>query len=910
MQKTSLKGSYEVYLVRDGRNDVLIGSLGDITIADSSDIMSGYNIFGIEGTFTDDATLTFDSVLDFYRGNPLYTKLTDPRDTSKADASSSDMFLGEYAYAKGYRVEGTFDITEDIVLDSNGDIRLDPDKYPESSYSSADDRYVNKDPVDDETEDVLKENIKLGETIASVEGVYTEYTESTDEENGHSYDVTFDTVDGYKYVDSWTSNYDKQEDTETSSDNNHESTEKENTSDGDSINISLNKYYESGEKTLTNESGGHDKIYSETYPAITAADIEEGKVAYINGERIVGNGENTKNAINTAITGEGVVNFNANPDGGSYTYEDGNGSGSLPAGANGAEYLSNIKSGDVLGYIPDGSLFSKTGYEFCGWYTEKGYTIVYDSDGKFSHVEHEGTCITDESYGGVNHVLENSDFNTTNSDGSESVTYYAHWQPSSSTVYTVIDMCEDLQIGSYSTVNTLAYTGLTGEKITPNVSTYTGFTSPDVQTVYISYDGTTTVTYKYTRNYYTLSYVSNGYRSSENKDVITNTKITTNYSGNSSGTGSGTITLKVRYQDKVVLTANTLAGYKTTGTGASGTTFTMPANNTSYSVSVSLISYSITYKSGNSKASITNTPGPSTYTVETATITLKNATCTAGYSFNSWSPSSTIAKGSTGNKTFTANITANKYTISISYGEGLSGPSSITVTYGESFTMPSVTAKAGYVHSGWNKYNGNCVYTETSNSSDTAKSSLLTYSINGDGNGGVSQSVSFTVKTSASLPDSYGRAAKASTDYTYYKCTFRSWSGTSSVPAGITGNKTARATWTETGYHQHKGSEGEKSNGCYTNKTTKTKTCTKPGWERTSKGKWYDSSDDRYYYEYKCAGCGKTFTCSVKNSSGTPPTDDINHKYSKLSHNKEKYTWYTLGCGKTPGQQVSSETIN
>ena len=45
-------------------------------------------------------------------------------------------------------------------------------------------------------------------------------------------------------------------------------------------------------------------------------------------------------------------------------------------------------------------------------------------------------------------------------------------------------------------------TGTTGASVSPAVKSYTGFTSPSVQTTTIKADGSTVVTYKYTRNKY------------------------------------------------------------------------------------------------------------------------------------------------------------------------------------------------------------------------------------------------------------------------------------------------------------------------------------------------------------------------------------------------------------------------
>ena len=62
------------------------------------------------------------------------------------------------------------------------------------------------------------------------------------------------------------------------------------------------------------------------------------------------------------------------------------------------------------------------------------------------------------------------------------------------------------------------------------------------------------------------------------------------------------------------------------------------------------VSYTITYTG--LKTGVTN-PNPTTYTIETSTITFAPPTAVVGYAFNGWSPVS-IPKGSTGNKTVTA----------------------------------------------------------------------------------------------------------------------------------------------------------------------------------------------------------------------------------------------------------------
>ncbi len=63
------------------------------------------------------------------------------------------------------------------------------------------------------------------------------------------------------------------------------------------------------------------------------------------------------------------------------------------------------------------------------------------------------------------------------------------------------------------------------------------------------------------------------------------------------------------------------------------------------------INYDITYVLGDGTNNASN---PTTYTIESATITLADPTAPSGYTFAGWTEGSTIATGSTGAKTFTA----------------------------------------------------------------------------------------------------------------------------------------------------------------------------------------------------------------------------------------------------------------
>lgn len=111
---------------------------------------------------------------------------------------------------------------------------------------------------------------------------------------------------------------------------------------------------------------------------------------------------------------------------------------------------------------------------------------------------------------------------------------------------------------------------------------------------------------------------------------------------------------------------------------------------------------------------------PNSYTVVTNTFTISDPTRT-GYTFKGWSGTGLsgdtnkniqIAKGSTGNKSFTANWTANTYTVRYNGNKPANAPSGFSVsgvpgnatwTYDNNATLGSAPSLTGYVFDGWYK---------------------------------------------------------------------------------------------------------------------------------------------------------------------------------------------------------------
>ena len=226
--------------------------------------------------------------------------------------------------------------------------------------------------------------------------------------------------------------------------------------------------------------------------------------------------------------------------------------------------------------------------------------------------------------------------------------------------YTVRHYQQDLNGQGYTLKDTGAFSASSGSNISPAVKTYTGFTSPVRQTKVLAAEGKTTVDYYYTRNSYTVSL---------NKGT-----------GIASVTGNGTY----KYGASVTINAVLAAGHSWSGwngthnVGDQSYTFTMPASNVTDTAKGAVINYPITY---DLNGGTVKTANPATYNVTTDTFTLNNPTKT-GYSFAGWTGSNgdhgemlvSIAKGSTGDKSYTANWQANQYPVTyIDVADDVSG---------------------------------------------------------------------------------------------------------------------------------------------------------------------------------------------------------------------------------------------
>ncbi len=158
----------------------------------------------------------------------------------------------------------------------------------------------------------------------------------------------------------------------------------------------------------------------------------------------------------------------------------------------------------------------------------------------------------------------------------------------------------------------------------------------------------------------------------------------------------------------------TFAGWWTSATGGTQVTAStaLPTSNKTYYAHWSLNPYAIAYDLAGGAVS----GNPTTYDVTTTTFTLKNPTRT-GYAFAGWSGTGltgsanktvTIAKGSTGNRAYTAHWSKNAYDVTFDaaggavWGAPTWTPDSPKITFDSgSWNVVTVAERSGYTFKGW-----------------------------------------------------------------------------------------------------------------------------------------------------------------------------------------------------------------
>ena len=483
-----------------------------------------------------------------------------------------------------------------------------------------------------------------------------------------------------------------------------------------------------------------------------------------------------------------------------------------------------INNGNVTEYIygvgatlPTADDMTYTGHTFKGWYDNEGltgdpvmaiggtemgnkeywakwtinqYTITFDTDGgsEVAPITQDyGTAITapaDPTREG--YTFTGWDTAIPATMPAHNMTITAQWTVNQYTI------TFDTDGGSEVAPITQDYGSAITAPAAPTREGYT-FTGWDKTIPATMPAGDMTITAQWTVNQYTITYDLDGGTAEGNPDTYT--------------VETDAFTLK-----NPTRPGYTFTGWSGTGlTGEDNLTVTIPKGSTgnrSYTAHWSLNTYSITYDLNGGTAS----GNPTSYTVESATITLNQPTKT-GYTFTGWSGTDltgednltvTIPAGSTGDRSYTAHWSLNTYSITYDLNGGtVSGNPDFYTVESAAITLNQPT-RIGYTFTGWSGTNltGEDNLTVTiptgsiGNRSYTAHWSLNTYSITYDLDGG----------TAFRNPDSYTVESAAITlnEPTKAGYVFTGWSGTDlvgednltvTIPAGSIGDRRYTAHW-------------------------------------------------------------------------------------------------------------------
>ena len=483
-----------------------------------------------------------------------------------------------------------------------------------------------------------------------------------------------------------------------------------------------------------------------------------------------------------------------------------------------------INNGNVTEYIygvgatlPTADDMTYTGHTFKGWYDNEGLTgdpVTAIGGTEMGNKEYWAKweinqyTITFDTAGGSAIAPITQDYGTAitaPADPTREGYTFAGWD----TAIPATMPAHNMTITAQWTVNqyTITFDTDGGSEVAPITQDYgSAITAPAAPTregyTFTGWDktipatmpaGDMTITAQWTVNQYTITYDLDGGTAEGNPDTYT--------------VETDAFTLK-----NPTRPGYTFTGWSGTGlTGEDNLTVTIPKGSTgnrSYTAHWSLNTYSITYDLNGGTAS----GNPTSYTVESATITLNQPTKT-GYTFTGWSGTDltgednltvTIPAGSTGDRSYTAHWSLNTYSITYDLDGGTASGNPDFYTVESSTITLNPPTRTGYTFIGWSgtDLSGSDNLTVTipagsiGNRSYIAHWSLNTYSITYDLDGG----------TALGNPDFYTVESSAITlnEPTKAGYVFTGWSGTDlvgednltvTIPAGSIGDRRYTAHW-------------------------------------------------------------------------------------------------------------------
>jgi len=361
---------------------------------------------------------------------------------------------------------------------------------------------------------------------------------------------------------------------------------------------------------------------------------------------------------------------------------------------------------------------------------------------------------------------------------------------------------------------------------------------------------------------------------------------------------SGTITLAAPSR-----TGYNFLGWNPTGSVPAGSTGDK-AFTATWSAAVV---YNITY---NLAGGVNASSNPSTYTIESAAITLAAPT-RSGYNFVGWNPGGGVPAGSTGNKSFTAEWSAAiVYNITYNLGGGTNNPSNpATYTIESAAIALAAPTRTGYNFLSWNPA-GNIAAGSTGNKTFTARwSAPIRYSISYTLNGGTNNLLN---------PSSYTITSPAITlrDPVRLGYDFAGWTPTNSIPTGSTGDKSFAATWTPKTYAIHydlSGGINDPANPA--SFTTETPTISLANPTRAGYNFWFwfpldnipqGSIGDRYVWAVWTAPINYSITYNLNGGTNNPSNPSMYNVNSALitlgNPTRDGYTF----AGWSPSDSIGS----